>query len=142
VGAWGTGPFENDDAADFVATLDDLDPDDRTDAIREALTEAAQQADYLERDAASEAIAAAAILAAQLPDAEPLDSARGPKEPIEPLPDELRPIAVAALTRVLADESELNELWADSPDGEAWLTTVADLTDVLTRPEYQSGARQ
>jgi hypothetical protein len=32
----------------------------------------------------------------------------------------------------LADDSELNELWNDSPDGEAWFTMVAQLTEVLT----------
>ncbi len=142
MGAWGAGPFENDDAVYFAAALDDVDPENRTDAIREALAEAAEQTDYLERDAGGAAIAAAAILAAQLPDGEPLDPTHGPKEPIAALPDELRSLAVAALTRVLADESELNELWSDSPDGEAWLEMVAQLTDVLTQPEYQSGVRQ
>jgi hypothetical protein len=136
------GAFENDDAVDFVAALDDLDPEDRPEAIRAALAEAAEQTDYLERDTGATAIAAAAILAAQYPDGESVDQTHGPREPIEPLPDDLRHTAVAALTKVLADESALSELWTDSPDGDQWFTTVAKLTDVLTQPEYQSGSRQ
>lgn len=129
--AWGTGPFDNDDAADFAASLDDLEPDDRTKAIWEALEEAAEETDYLERDAGGAAIAAAALVAAQQPDGDPVDSAYGPKQSIPELPEELRPVAVQALTRVLADDSELHELWADSPDGEAWFTMVAQLAEVL-----------
>jgi Domain of unknown function (DUF4259) len=132
MGAWGTGPFDNDDAADFAASLDDLEPEDRPGAIREALAEAAEETDYLERDAGGAAVAAAALVAAQHPDGDPVDSAYGPKQAIPELPDELRPVAVQALTRVLADDSELNELWNDSPDGEAWFTMVALLTEVLT----------
>jgi hypothetical protein len=132
MGAWGTGPFDNDDAVDFAASLDDLEPEDRPNAIREALAEAAAETDYLERDAGGAAVAAAALVAAQYPDGEPIDSVYGPKQSIPDLPEELKSIAVQALTRVLADDSELNELWADSPDGEAWFTMVAQLAEVLT----------
>jgi hypothetical protein len=132
MGAWGTGPFDNDDAADFAASLDDLEPEDRTNAIREALTEAAGETDYLERDTGAAAVAAAAVVAAQYPDGDPIDSTHGPKQSIPDLSEELRPIAVQALTRVLADDSELNELWSESPDGEAWFAMVAQLAEVLT----------
>lgn len=131
VTAWGTGPFDNDDAADFAASLDDLEPEQRADAIREALAEAAGQTDYLERDAGGAAVAAAALVAAQQPDGDPVDSAYGPKQTVPELPEELRPVAVQALTRVLADDSELHELWSDSPDGEAWFSMIAQLTEVL-----------
>jgi hypothetical protein len=132
MGAWGTGPFDNDDAADFAATLDDLEPEDKPEAIREALTEAANETDYLERDAGGAAVAAAALVAAQQPDGDQVDSVYGPKQTIPDLPEDLRPIAIQALTRVLADDSELNELWSDSPDGEAWFTMITQLTEVLT----------
>jgi hypothetical protein len=131
MGAWGTGPFDNDDAVDFAASLDDLEPDDRTDAIREALADAAAETDYLERDTGGAAIAAAALVAAQYPDGEPVDPVHGPKQSMPELPADLRPVAVQALTRVLADESELFELWTDAPDGEAWFTMVAQLAEVL-----------
>lgn len=130
--AWGTGPFDNDEAVDFAATLDDLDPDDRPAAIRDALAEAAEQTDYLDREAGGAAVAAAALIAAQQPDGEPVDSTYGPKQAIPELPEELCQLAVQALTRVLADDSELNELWSESPDGDAWFTMIAQLAEVLT----------
>ena len=131
VTAWGTGPFDNDEAVYFAASLDDLDPDDRPDAIREALSEAAEVSDYLDRDAGGTAVAAAALVAAQQPDGEPIDSTYGPKQAIPELAEDLCPLAVRALTRVLADDSELNELWSESPDGDAWFTTIAQLAEIL-----------
>ena len=132
MGAWGTGPFDNDDAADFAASLDDLDTDEKPEAIREALAEAAQETDYLERDEGGAAVAAAALVAAQQPDGDQFESVYGPKQPVPDLPEEFRQLALDALTRVLADDSELNELWSDSPDGETWFAMITRLTEALT----------
>jgi hypothetical protein len=132
MGAWGTGPFDNDDAADFAASLDHLQPEFRVGAIRTVLAQAAEQRGYLERDAGGAAVAAAALVAAQRDDHIPIDCIHGPKQTIPVLPDDLRHIAVHALTRVLAECSELNELWIDSPDAEAWLHMVSTLTTTLS----------
>jgi hypothetical protein len=43
MGTWGTGPFDNDDAADFRGDLDHLDAPGRIKAIHGALEEAAQE---------------------------------------------------------------------------------------------------
>jgi hypothetical protein len=131
MGVWGTGPFDNDDAADFAVLLDHLEPVYRVGAIHDALTYAMRQSDYLERDAGGAAVAAAALVAAQYGDEVPIDCIHGPKQTIPELPDDLRPIAARALDRVLAECSELNELWMDSPDGEAWLHMVSQLTAAL-----------
>lgn len=131
MGAWGTGPFDNDDAADFAVSLDHLEPDYRVGAIRAVLAQAAKQTGYLERDAGGAAVAAAALVAAQRDDDIPIDCIHGPKQSIPELPDDLRQIAVQALDRVLAECSELNELWIDSPDAEAWLHMVSTLTSAL-----------
>jgi hypothetical protein len=132
MGAWGTGPFDNDDAADFATSLDHLQPDLRVGAIRDALADAAAQTGYLDRDVGGAAVAAAALVAAQSDKGLPIDCIHGPKQLIPELPGDLRPIAVHALARVLGENSELNELWIDSPDGEAWLHMVAQLTDTLS----------
>ncbi|HEX3647312.1 MAG TPA: DUF4259 domain-containing protein [Pseudonocardiaceae bacterium] len=129
--AWGTGPFDNDEAVDFAAALDDLEPEQRPAAIRDALADAAEETDYLDRDAGGAAVAAAALVAARQPDGEPVDSAYGPKQAIPELSEELCVLAVQALTRVLAYDSELNELWSDAPDGDAWFTMIAQLAEVL-----------
>lgn len=137
MGAWGTGPFDNDDAADFAVALDHLEPEYRATAIRTALTQAAEQTDYLDRDAGGAAVAAAALVAAQRDEHVPIDCIHGPQHPIPELPDELRHIAVDALQRVLAECSELNELWLDSPDGDQWLHMVSSLTVALSTPVGQ-----
>ena len=131
MGAWGTGPFDNDDAADFAVSLDHLEPEYRVGAIRTILTQAAEQSGYLDRDAGGAAVAAAALVAAQRDDHIPIDCIHGPKQLIPELPDDLRQTAVQALKRVLAECSELNELWIDSPDAEAWLHMVSTLTSAL-----------
>ena len=132
MGAWGTGPFDNDDAADFATSLDHLQPERRVGAIRDALTDALEQTDYLDRDVGGAAVAAAALVAAQGGNGLPIDCIHGPKQLIPELSTDLRPIAALALARVLGECSELNELWIDSPDGEAWLHMVAHLTRALS----------
>ncbi|HEY3608992.1 MAG TPA: DUF4259 domain-containing protein [Pseudonocardiaceae bacterium] len=137
MGAWGTGPFDNDDAADFATSLDHLQPDLRVGAIRDALTDALEQTDYLDRDVGGAAVAAAALVAAQGGNGLPIDCIHGPKQLIPELSSDLRPIAALALVRVLGECSELNELWIDSPDGEAWLHMVAQLTEALSSAPVQ-----
>lgn len=131
MGAWGMGPFDNDMAADFAADLDELSESDRVVAIQEALTEAAGATDYLDADAGSIAVAAAALVAAQCPNGESVDSVYGPKESIPPLSDDLQTLAGEALTRVLADDSELAELWDESDDTAAWTELINRLGKIL-----------
>jgi hypothetical protein len=131
MGAWGIGPFDNDDAAEFAASLDDLKPEDKADAIREVLALVAKGTDYLALDAGGTAVAAAALVAAQQIDGEPVDWVYGPKQEIPRLPTDLPPIALQALSRVLAGRSELTEVWHESPDREAWFSMIGRLTNVL-----------
>lgn len=79
MGAWGTGAFDNDDAADFAGDLNDADPGERPGLIREALEAAADNDDYLAASTASAAIAAAAVVASQQPDGPEVDSVYGPE---------------------------------------------------------------
>jgi hypothetical protein len=132
MGAWGIGPFDNDDEADFAASLDDLKPEDKAEAIRTVLAGVAQETDYLERDAGGAAVAAAALVAAQQADGEPVDWVYGPKQEIPRLPRDLPPIALQALSRVLGGASELTELWHESPNRDAWFSMIGRLTNVLT----------
>ncbi len=87
--------------------------------------------EYLDFDEAVEAVAAAALVASQCPGGEPVTSAYGPDEPLPEFAVDLRPIAASALDRVLADESELAELWDESEDGPAWRRAVQELREVL-----------
>jgi hypothetical protein len=58
--AWGTGSFENDDAADWLAELGTIAPDDLT----QIFVQAADNPGYLEAPAASVVVAAAEVIAA------------------------------------------------------------------------------
>ncbi|MGW6390097.1 DUF4259 domain-containing protein [Streptomyces sp. NPDC055103] len=133
MGTWDIGPFDNDTAADFSARVDEAPPEKRAEVLRAAFHEvtATGDDDYLDSYEAVQAIASAALVAAQCPGGDPVTTAYGPKEPLPELPAELRPLAVAALDRVLTPESELLELWEES-DGEEWKAGVRKLRAVLT----------
>lgn len=127
MGTWGTGPFENDSAADFSNHLDDLDAESRIAVIHEKLSAAASENGYLETDSAASAVAAAAVVVAQLPGGKPVSAAYGPELRIPPIPLELRALAIKALDRVVAEDSELADLWADSADARQWRERIAEI---------------
>ncbi|MFD8538522.1 DUF4259 domain-containing protein [Streptomyces rubrogriseus] len=131
MGTWDIHPFDNDTAADFANDLDDADTLERVALIRTVLMRAAHSKDYLEAPEAEEAVAAAALVAAQCSDTEPGSIPYGPEEPIPTLPADLRLVAVEALDRVLADESELSELWEESEGGGAWKRSIGRLRQAL-----------
>ncbi|MFI6418257.1 DUF4259 domain-containing protein [Streptomyces sp. NPDC050842] len=131
MGTWDIGPFDNDTAADFSYRVDEAPAEKRAEVLREAFREVtATGDDYLDSDVAVEAIASAALVAAQCPGGDPVTTAYGPKEPLPDLPVELRPLAVAALDRVLVAPSELLELWEES-DGDEWKAGIRTLRAVL-----------
>lgn len=127
MGAWGTGPFDNDDAADWVYELllsADLTP------AREALAATMDSGGWLETPEGARAVAAAAAVAA------------GFDGHLEGVPDELvdwleyhpdagtradARLALDALERVASTDSELREVWLDSAEGPAWVEGIARL---------------
>ncbi|MEV6755338.1 DUF4259 domain-containing protein [Streptomyces sp. NPDC051214] len=131
MGTWDVGPFDNDTAADFCGDLDDAPAEDRLGLVRAALSIGAAADDEAELDAsvAETAVAAAALVAAQCPGGEPVDPVYGPEQPIPDLLS-LRGPALQALDRVLAEGSELRDLWEQS-DGEPWREGVEGLRGVL-----------
>jgi hypothetical protein len=137
MGTWDTGPFDNDDAADFSGDLDDAAPADRPELIRQALTAAADNTDYLEADVACQAIAAAAIVAAQQPGGPEVDSAYGPGfltggETIE-LPDDFVELSLRAIARVLDEESEWRDLWEEADDLDGAIAALEPIRSALNR---------
>lgn len=126
MGAWGTGIFENDHAADLSAALEDA--ADPAAVLEEALTDAADEKDLLDVHTASAAAAAAAVVASTLPDGPPIDASYGP-EGLE-LADlsELALLALRALDRIAADDSEWRDIWDETgqlDDAQEHLDTVA-----------------
>ncbi|MET9951581.1 DUF4259 domain-containing protein [Streptomyces sp. NPDC006339] len=132
MGTWDIGPFDNDTAADFSYTVDEAPAEQRADVLLaafRAVTETGE--DYLDADVAVEAVAAAALVAAQCPGGEPVTTAYGPDEPLPVLPLSLRPAAVTALDRVLGKDSELLELWSEGGEAGPWRAGVERLRAVL-----------
>jgi hypothetical protein len=135
MGAWGTGVFDNDGAGDFLSALADTEPDEREFIIREALEAATDADDYVEVDAAQEAIAAAAVIAAIHHNRPIADQDSGRSFATADLPPstaELRTLAVTALTRVTGTDSEWRELWEETDDFDTALATVNELRTALT----------
>lgn len=123
MGAWDSGPFDNDDAADFAARVEDA-PGWAT--VKDAL-QSALRSDYLEAPQASEAVAAAAfVAAAHSGDADLVTEERASVlKVLGAAPADLRVLATEALTRVAGD-SELAELWNESEDGaKPWLAHLS-----------------
>jgi uncharacterized protein DUF4259 len=118
MGSWGTGPFDNDDAADFANELGRADPAERLTLIRTALQDALD-ADYLEVDGGNRAIAAAATVAACRPGGPEVDPGYGPAflalgDGVAAPPPDLVELAGAALDRVQGEESEWRDLWDEA----------------------------
>lgn len=129
MGTWGSGSFENDDASDFVYEFER----DGISALDAALTVSA--ATYLEAPAAQRAIAAAELVAAamgrpgEIPPEVDIEANPFVARIAEGLAD-LQAMACSAIDRVLADRSELKELWAED-DATEWLAAMADLRSRL-----------
>ncbi|MFJ8045426.1 DUF4259 domain-containing protein [Kitasatospora sp. NPDC096147] len=134
MGTWDIGPFDNDTAADFADDLDEAPAAERVAMVRTALVRAADTpAAPVELDApvGMVAVAAAALVAARCPGGPPLDTVYAPDEPFPALTPDLRPLAVGALDRVVAEGSELAELWDEEADGRAWRQDVRRLRALL-----------
>ena len=132
MGAWGTGTFDNDDAADWADEL--LGSADLTPA-REALAATLDSDGWLEIPEGARAVAAAAAVAASFD-----GDVRGlPDEVVEWL--EYHPdagtladarLAIDALERIASVDSELREVWLEATNGPAWVEEIARLAYRLT----------
>jgi hypothetical protein len=124
MGAWGSGSFENDDAAAWLAELSTITPDDLTKIFGQAGDDPA----YFEAPAASVVVAAAEVVAA-------LNGAPSKGTPAEivkwttnrhaPTP-ELKALALRALDRVRRN-SELKDLWLEADGLNEWTAAIQDL---------------
>lgn len=138
MGTWDIGPFGNDMAADFAHTLDETPKDKRESLVRATLNRTIQTRDYLESPEGAEAVAAVALIAAQCPGGEPISASHGPDEVLPIFADDLQPLAVEALDRVVAEASELAELWDETPEGPRWRQIIGGLRAVLApEPKLQ-----
>ena len=124
MGAWGSGSFENDDAADWLAQLDTVAPADLTNLFGQA----ADDATYFEAPAASVVVAAAEVVAAlNGSPAERVPPAIVKWTTNRPAPTpELKALALRALERVRKN-SELKDLWLEADGLNDWIVAIQDL---------------
>jgi hypothetical protein len=127
MGAWGAGPFENDDAADWVSDLEESSDESVIAAALNVVSDLAPD-EYLEAPDASLSLAAAEVVAAVfgspcpgLPD-EVSNWIAGSHAALSP---DLVDRARAAVDRV-STNSELKELWDEAGDRQ-WLANVFNL---------------
>ena len=132
MGAWGAGPFENDDALDFLAELSEKADSELASRLRSALALPADG--YLELPQACAAIAVAGLIAvARGATFDDLDEGTIDIAQSGLLRDDLqiRQQAVAALARVNGESSEWQELWSESDSSEEAGQMLADLRAAL-----------
>ncbi|TXH70239.1 MAG: DUF4259 domain-containing protein [Thiothrix sp.] len=140
MGAWGMQPFENDFALDFTAQLfhesEAGDLSLLTEAFQDVLE--AKQEGYIEADLGSAAIAAAALVVALQQDEARAILKVQPQGQIwfeaarQVNYAELAPKALTALDLVLAENSELYELWEETDSFTEWLDSVKQLKAQLS----------
>lgn len=123
MGAWGTGPFDNDGAGDLLASVRNGDFE---------FEEWVPEDDYLEIDSGQGAIAMAQLVV----------SARegGPVPDVDdlaPFTAQLTPERIASIRALVeraiasGETSELYELWAETDDFDEWITQARDLIAAL-----------
>lgn len=121
MGTWGEGPFDNDTASDWVFAFEEADKASGLNLIETTLlgAESVEVDDFLDSEAGSEAIAAAELVAA----IRGLSVERSPYNEggldwvarTAPTADRLLvDLAIGALNRVVAANSELAQLWEES----------------------------
>lgn len=134
MGTWSHESFGNDTANDWAYELEDA-----TDfsVIETALQVALDEGDeYLDADLAMEAIAAVEVIAKRLGKGTQSDVYTEKVdqwlETISEQPsDDLLSLAKRVLERIVADDSELKELWLESDEYELWLGNIQQLKDAL-----------
>ncbi|MFF2127789.1 DUF4259 domain-containing protein [Streptomyces olivochromogenes] len=133
MGTWDTGPFDNDAAAaDFANALDDAEPEAREALIRGVLIRTIDATGYLAE--AEEAVAAAALIAAQCPEGEPVDTPYGPETHMPVVPTDLRALADEALARIAGDEAGSASHWVAQEDWKQWRAMLTRLRVALAPP--------
>lgn len=132
MGAWGTGVYDNDDAADWTADL----ASGGLTALQQAF-DALDGAEYIESPEGAAAVAAADVVARLCNGSGEQSSycedvVQWVNQNRQTPADELVAAARSALTAVRADHCELAELWAETEDLGAWHATLDEIAQRLT----------
>lgn len=134
MGAWDAGAFDNDSAADFAYQFEELDREGGLELIVGAIDDVLAEEEYLDSDFAVMALVACEAIARlagqggeQSPYSEALD--QWVAEYPGAVDKDVAQRGLAAIERILGDDSELAELWEGSPK---WLAAMDDLKRRVT----------
>jgi hypothetical protein len=133
MGTWGSGPFDDDQASDWVWELQEANDWGVVEAALRGAADVGEDA-YLEAPDGQVAWAAAAVVAAADDPSVTvpgevnawLDQHRGGR------PETVRPLALAAVRRVLSPKSELVELWTEAGELDEWRGNVENVAAALS----------
>lgn len=131
MGAWGTGPLENDAAGDFVNSLG------RSFKESSQILEKALTVKNYEFDEADEQVAAVAVVAAlvQYCRGQPLEDEfsviKWADELDTPTLEQWRKLALNALDDLKSPDNELMELWREAGEEETWRAELTKLRQTL-----------
>ncbi|WP_380280742.1 DUF4259 domain-containing protein [Kitasatospora purpeofusca] len=132
MGTWGIGPFDNDTAADFALALDEAESGEREAMVRRVLTRTLSAADHLDEE--QEAVAAAALIAAQCPGGRQVESGCDPETVMPTFAEDLRLLADEALARIASGDFDLAGSWVSATDYTRWIAMIKALRSVLDPP--------
>ncbi|HEX7425191.1 MAG TPA: DUF4259 domain-containing protein [Terriglobales bacterium] len=127
---WGTGSFENEDAQKWLGKLSLLGIDD----LKQILSRAADQSDYLEAPDASIVVAAAEVLATMKgapPEQLPREIVDWTTRTKGGSTAEINELAVRAVDKVRRN-SELKDLWLEADGLNEWTAALQDLQTRLS----------
>lgn len=139
MGTWGTGYFEDDSALDFMDSIEKSDDPKRM--LAKAFDKAIRS-DYLESDEGTAVIVSAAYVDRHVNGTKFTPEDNGEPFAIDTFPDrhpdqnfiDLKAKAVSALARILGDNSEINELWAENDeDYSTWREGIQQLIARLSK---------
>lgn len=126
MGTWGAGPFDNDEASDWVYELEGADD---LALVRDALEEAVEAHGYLDGRDGAIAVAAAEVVAAAAgrPNSSLPEEVQAWLDTVSPTPtaNDLD-LARRAIERLCGDKSELVELWTQA-GRDGWDSHITDL---------------
>lgn len=138
MGTWGCGPFDNDEAQDWLSDLEDVDPSQRVEVIQEALVRVADSDGYLELSDGEVGLAAVAMLASRLSTqlSSRLECASVPASLAEEdgmeVTADLAALALRVLDRLMSDGSEWRDEWQATDDWPGMLLLIRQLREALS----------
>ena len=134
MGAWGVGPFDNDDAMDLIGDLEES--SDASAVLASAMDALINAEGYAEASDVSVAVAAAVLVAARHAGLDPGSSTVADwlsGDPFAATP-QLREVARRALQRASHEtDNELYALWVEAGEQDIYRSALAPYQDALSR---------